>query len=66
MFDETFKIAGMKATGKIKYEKDQVDFLSACIIQVDGAGKITGAAYGVATGSRRSISCPGHERRDRP
>ena len=50
MFDETFKIAEpMKSTGKIQWKKEEVDFLSACIIQVDGAGKIIGAAYGVAT-----------------
>ena len=39
----------MKATGKIRWRQDQVNFLSACIIQVNGAGKITGGAYGAAT-----------------
>ena len=34
MFDKTFKIADMKATGKIKWRKEQVNVLSACIIQV--------------------------------
>ena len=46
MFDKTFKIADMKSTGKIKWRKEQVNLLSAYIIQVDGAGKIIGAAYG--------------------
>jgi hypothetical protein len=50
MFDEKFKIAApMKATGKISYGKDEVDFLCACIIQVDGTGNITGGAYGAST-----------------
>ena len=40
MFDKTFAIGDMKATGKIKYPKNEVDFLCACIIQMDGAGQI--------------------------
>lgn len=49
MFDKTFAIGDMKATGKIKYPKNEVDFLCACIIQMDGAGQITGGAFGAAT-----------------
>ena len=39
MFDKKFKIADMKATGKIKWRKEQVNFLSACIIQVERRGQ---------------------------
>jgi hypothetical protein len=49
MFDKTFKIADMKSKGKIKWRQEQVNFLSAHIIQVNGAGEITGGAYAVAT-----------------
>ena len=57
MFDTKFKIGNaMKATGKIQYPLDEVDFLCACIIQVDDAGKITGGAYGAATQGAVSIT----------
>jgi hypothetical protein len=58
MFDKKFKISEMKATGEIKYPKSKVDVLSACIIQADATGKITGAAYGVATGNQVDITGP--------
>ena len=49
MFDEMFVIQDMKATGKISYAGDEVDLLSASIIQMDSTGKIIGGAYGAST-----------------
>ena len=63
MFDKKFKISGMKATGKIKYPQENVDVLSACIIQADGTGKITGAAYGVATDDAIDITGPAAQKK---
>jgi hypothetical protein len=49
MFDETLSIAGNEITGLIQWKKEQVDLISAYVVQLDGAGTIIGAAYGVAT-----------------
>ena len=52
MFDDTFELVDpLTATGTIGYDEDQVDLLAACIIQVDGAGNITGSVYGFETGA---------------
>jgi hypothetical protein len=51
MFGTPFELGSMTAHGTIQYDKDDLNLLSACLIQVDGVGKITGSAYGMATGA---------------